>query len=177
MGHKNREIEKKFVVPGVSYKDSVSILKNMLTGVKEIKGVSMDCYWKAPKGIKADFVRLRYMPGDTSQLTVKYTDRKTTLDRVEIDVTVSETDQAHKFMDQIFGPSLGRIYKSYWVLVMDEKDTTVSVYQIKDDSRVFVEIEARSVSKVDRIEKQIRQTLNLEREYRSLYKVFLSKEK
>jgi hypothetical protein len=177
MGFKNREIEKKFTVPGVTYKQSVSIIKKMLSGIKEINGVSMDYYWNAPKGVKADFLRLRYMPEDTGQLTVKYSDRKTTLDRVEVDVTVTETSQAHEFLTQLFGPAQGRIYKSYWVLIMDEKDTTVSVYQIKDDPRVFVEIEARSVSKVDRIEQKIRKTLNLERELRSLYKVFLSKEK
>ena len=58
---------------------------------------------------------------------------------------------------------------------MDNKDTTISVYRVFSDKRVFIEVEARHQDKVDQIVSILRKHLSykLKNIDKSLYKLFV----
>jgi adenylate cyclase class IV len=176
MGYGNREIEKKFVALGELHLVSQSIERALGYPSTVIKDESGDLYWHPHKGMKADFVRLRFMPDGTGQLTTKRADRGSNTNRIEIDVEVVDPHQCEKFLSQILGESCGSVYKQYHVYFLDDKDTSVSVYQVQGDDRVFVEVEAKSVSRVNQLIKQVSCSVSMKLERRSLYQLFISKE-
>lgn len=175
MGHKNREIEKKFVIEGKAMKKVSTIIHDALRRDFQtvLKDESRDYYWSPQKGMKADFIRLRLMPDGTGQLTVKWSDRGSTTNRVEIDVTVPDPEQCRKYLTQVHGKPTGSIYKEYHVYFMDKFDTNVSVYQVKGDSRVFVEVEAHTLARVNGLVKKVGTALEMAPETRSLYQIFI----
>lgn len=177
MGHKNREIEKKYVIADQTktYNQVLTLFNTFFLEEADlvIKGAGRDDYWHPMDPSKADFIRVRPMPDGSCQLTIKYTDKGSTLDRVEIDVPIKEPAQAHAFMSQLAGPMAGGIFKKYTVFMMDQKDTSISLYKITGDSRVFVEIEARSVGKVDKLYRAVNEIISITHEPRSLYQLFL----
>jgi len=179
MGYRNREIEKKFVVENANYAKTIELLEGIFDYDRKLVDASKDYYWHPQGGMKASFARLRYMPDGSGQMTIKYADRDSNLNRVEIDVKIDEPGQAKKFMTQLLGDPCGSIYKKYHVLFLGDEHTTISVYAVRGDkeSRVFVEAEATSVSKLEALEKKIGDSLILKHEPRSLYEIFFKEAK
>ncbi len=176
MGYRNREIEKKFLAPGLTLEEGMAKIRSALTEWDSIlTDASRDYYW-SPRGLNADFIRLRYMPEGDGQLTIKQADKDGNTDRVEIDVRVDDPDQCRKLLEHLMGPPTGSIYKEYHVFFLDKRDTTISLYRVRGDKRVFVEVEARTIERVERLEKLVGTVMSLERELRSLYQIFVAKE-
>lgn len=179
MGYKNREIETKFIVTSYSsyreIEDSLNTLLNDDRATK-ISGASKDVYWKPPRGSEADFVRVRYLPEDDSgQLTLKHTDKDNTQDRVEIDVDVANPDQAVELYKRLLGDPAGIISKRYTVYFLDKRDTTVSLYKIQSDPRFFIEVEARTKEKMDKVISRLKEDIGLSLEVvnKSLFDIFI----
>jgi len=191
MGYKNREIEVKMVVmAGEKPYNHIAGINNVISKhfsksrFKYIEGFSADTYWnKINNPHKIGFFRVREMEDGTCQLTVKEQDKGNNYDRVEIDVgSYDSPKQAILLMTQLLGPNLGVIKKKYYVHVLDsdhEEKPTVSVYQIKGDNRVFVEIEAHSSKEVERLRAEVAEVLQwsfgvyLEVETNSLFSIFI----
>jgi len=178
VGHKNREIELKLEVLNVkSLAEVSSQLEKVFNYRKTVKGKSRDLYWKATEKSKADFVRLRLYPDSSPQVTVKYTDKGSNFDRVEIDLNVDNAKNAVELINSLFGKPTGSIYKEYQVYFLDKEDTNISVYQIKNDPRVFIEIEARTKKKVLDLSKSLKTyfpKLKTKKVNQSLYQLFLA---
>lgn len=139
-------------------------------------GNAADLYWKAPAAGGADFVRLRKMSNSSNegQLTLKSTDKNDNVDRVEIDLDV-DYKQAKVLMLALHGDPLAEVTKKYHVFFLDPH-TTVSVYQIRDDDRVFVEVEAKNKTKLAQL---ISTVMSDSTEYRwvqsSVFNMFVEK--
>lgn len=118
-------------------------IKTVYKDPEVVIGNAADLYWKAPSAGIADFVRLRKNP-DGAQLTLKATDRGDNVDRVEIDLEVDDYKQAKELMMALHGTPMADVTKKYHVFFLENQDTTISVYQVRDDDRVFVEVEARN---------------------------------
>jgi hypothetical protein len=176
LGYKNEEIEKKYIVTKgnmnsifsqllVIFKNPISISQN----------VSSDFYWHLPDNLKGngDFIRVREFPRFKGELTVKKA-KVNNVHRIEIDVPV-DSRQAKHFANQLFGLPAGVIRKHYKVLILDKYDTMVSIYKVTGDKRIFLEIEARTLKKVDTVEKIVLKSLDMTYEPKSLYQLFLEK--
>lgn len=182
MGHNNREIESKLQVQGLTNRRSVMVKihdileKNLGEIHHTIEGDSRDVYWAPPAGAKADFVRVRYMAEGRTQVTLKHQDKGNYLDRVEIDLEADDADQAIALMRNLLGEPLGTVRKKYTVFFLDKKDTTISVYKVINDDRVFVEVEALSQGKVDELKAMLKEGLGypLTDVDESLYQLFLA---
>lgn len=173
MGWKNREIEKKFVVEG-SLKKAIAAVSKAIIWDSEISDASHDYYWHSKDGLNADFLRLRYMPSGSGELTLKQADRGTNTNRVEIDVEVSDPDQCRALLRHLLGPSAGTVFKRYHVFFI-RGGATVSLYQVRGDRRVFLEVEARSLRGVNLITERLRTVLRTKVEQRSLYQIFIGR--
>ena len=140
-----------------------------------IKGIGVDTYFKPPVGAKADFVRVRDTTNGLAQITLKYTDKATNVDRVEKEADTSDTEMTIEIFKDLLGPPLGTIEKKYTVYFLDSKDSNISVYQVRDDDRVFVEIEARTMEKVNQIRKLIEdeQPMEFKQVNKSLFQIFV----
>lgn len=177
MGFRNREIEVKLEVMS---KDSLADLRRDIYRAYHddcsqiINGYSKDVYFGTP-GLKGDFARVRYgRKGELSQLTVKYTDKNLN-DRVEIDVPTNNPKAAEAFCRQLFGPPDGEIKKKYHVYFLNSH-SNIAIYQIKNDPRVFVEIEATTRKRVDNILNVFQKKfpdLKLKQSTKSLYQLFV----
>ena len=182
MGYKNREIEKKFAItdPKLTFGNVCNMIKESLNKTKTLsneKSNSKDIYWKSPDLNAADFVRFRFLPNGTGQLTVKKADRGSNLNRIEIDLDTTEPKQAVKFLKQLFGEPLGFLHKDYFVIFIDKYETNVSVYKIRGSPTIFVEIEARTLSAVNKICKIVFSDIKAKQESRSLYQIFFGSKK
>lgn len=176
MGYKNREIERKFVIAEKDYNSGVRLLKRAIGNWDRlVTGDSTDIYFEVPSNLPADFARVRMMPRGKAQLTIKYQDRDCNLDRVEIDVNVDDPAQAIAFCTHLFGYPARSVRKKYLVLFLDDRDTNVSIYTVRGDKRVFIEIEARTVEKVEKITKRLGKKLSIEVEKRSIYQLFVKR--
>jgi adenylate cyclase class IV len=182
MGHNNREIESKLQVEGLTNRRMVmvkvhDILEKALGEIHHtIEGDSRDVYWAPPAGAKADFVRVRYMAEGRTQVTLKHQDKGNYLDRVEIDLEADDADQAIALMKNLLGDPLGMVRKKYTVFFLDKKDTTISVYKVINDDRVFIEVEALSQAKVDQLKGILREGMGytLTDVDQSLFQIFLA---
>lgn len=181
MGFMNREIERKFIVKDVAQMKTVNnYLDRTYSDPEEvIIGKSKDVYFNPPNDSKADFARVRFFPDSKKgQLTLKSSDKGNNVNRIEIDVEVEDADQAVEFCKALLNrePS-GIINKRYIVYILDKRDTTVSLYQIVGDSRVFLEVEARTLDKVDKVLAEIKKDLPYELESvgKSLFQIFVEK--
>jgi adenylate cyclase class IV len=185
MGYRQREIEMKTVVKGARRMADVDrLLAPLLIKRRRIIiGKSEDIYFNPPKGAKADFVRLRRANKDgKATLTLKWTDKQDNFNRVERDLHVPQFSKAMNVMTDLFGAPAGAVNKSYVVYFMgsrhdDESSTTISIYKIINDPRVFLEVEAKSEAKVHYWMKRIARALpfDLVREKRSLFQIFVKK--
>lgn len=181
MGYKNREIEAKMLVEGVTRMNDVVKLLNPHYDEDRcesiILGASKDVYFTPPQSAKADFMRVRfgYKKGDQSWFTIKYTDQGDNLDRVEKDVPIADPKLMVDVLTDIHGAPKGEIHKRYKVYFLSAEHDTISVYQIKGDPRVFVEVEATTKAKMEQFLEDVRKLLpyTLTRETRSLYQIFL----
>ena len=181
MGYKNREIEAKMLVEGVTRMNDVVKLLNTVYDddrcERIIVGTSSDVYFEPPKDAKADFMRVRFAANKTDQsyFTIKYTDKGGNLDRVEKDVPISDPKLMVDVLTDIHGKPKGEIRKRYRVYFLSEEHDTISVYQIKGDDRVFVEVEATTEAKMNRFLEEVQKTLpyTLTRSTKSLFQMFL----
>lgn len=185
MGFKNREVEFKMQVTGSS-KPAAEMYRQMrrrLSPNRILVGSSIDVYWslkpfqKKEPFVKGDFVRVRCMEDGTGQITVKEQDRGTYVDRVEIDVGTKSPKEACELLAHMFGNPLGHIFKTYYVFFMEDDHTTVSLYEVHDDGRIFVEVEAKNLRRANQLLKEVLDVVEAELVpvNRSLYELVLSK--
>lgn len=181
MGYKNRELEVKMLAVGVKGLQTMidRVEKAILSIHKDpdiVIGNASDLYWKAPVKGRADFVRLRKNT-DGAQITMKNTDKGDTVDRVEIDLEVDDYKQAKELMTALHGDPMADVTKKYYVFFLENKDTTVSVYQVKNDDRVFVEVEGRTKRRVKQLIQTIMAVSETEYEWvsTSVYTMFVEK--
>jgi len=167
---------------GVSeYQDMVDRIEDAVGHIGDsdvIIGNATDLYWKAPVKGLADFVRLRKNP-DGAQITMKSTDRGDSIDRVEIDLEVDDYKQARELMLALHGEPMAEVTKRYHVFFLENRDTTISVYQIKNDDRVFVEVEARNLRRLKQLVRLIATDRRTEYEWvsSSVFSMFVQKKK
>ncbi len=159
-----REIEKKYVIKGDSYEYAKHLLKLTHPGAKTYEGVSTDTFW-TQKG--TDFIRLRR---NTSELSVKITDKDTIEDRVEENVLVGDFDTAMRFSTAVFGQPIGTLEKTYFVQEL-ENGVILSLYTVKDDDRVFLEVEGPSMMAVDQEAEELKHSFDMKQEMRSLFQI------
>lgn len=160
MGYKNREIEVKLLVNDKPTYRTVcnnveEFLRQEYPDRTTITGRSSDTYWRAPHRSVAAFVRLRQNPHGKAQITLKSNDKGDNVDRVEIDLEVDDFAQAKELLAVLHGEELEKVTKRYNVYFLENSDTNIAVYQIVDDpqERVFVEIEGRSIKRVNSLVK------------------------
>jgi translation initiation factor 2 beta subunit (eIF-2beta)/eIF-5 len=157
-----REIEKKFIVdlPIESARFRLDVMYPIAT---RISGSSTDTFWTQP-GV--DFVRLRK---NTNELTIKVTDKATIEDRVEENVEVMDYETTKRFCNRTFGTPRGEIEKAYLVIFLD--DAILSLYTVEGREQVYLEVEAKSLEKVNEIAAYIEGFMPIKQEMRSLYQI------
>lgn len=177
MGYNNREIEVKMLVVHSNFLSVERMLDAHLQDWdSKISGKSKDVYWKAPRNADANFVRVRFLPETKSgQLTLKHCDKETNVNRLEIDVDVKDPTQTVKLFTQLMGESTGVITKQYTVYFLDEEDTTISLYKVIGDSQLFIEVEARTATKVDKLVSDLKERfpVDLTSINKSLFDLFI----
>lgn len=154
MGKNNREVELKLRVDGANYEESLRALETCVNYKYSKNGRSKDLYWRAFNKKTADFVRLRFHSSNWGEVTVKHQDRKTTLNRVEIDLSVLNPTQARLLLERLLGPAVGQIEKKYCVLSFSDNNN-VSIYHIPEHNATFIEIEMTTKRAVDRVYKKL----------------------
>jgi adenylate cyclase class IV len=186
MGFKNREIELKYIISSnkktrINMENISKLISQMNVDIsKKISGESSDVYWKSPYNQNA-FIRLR-ISGNNSEITTKIKDKNTNSDRIEIDLPTDNPEQAFNLLNAILIKPCGKITKKFIVFILENSDTTISLYQIKNhkDNSLFVELEAKSIERVKELENSMRfilldNQLNIDLVDKSLYELFISK--
>jgi hypothetical protein len=196
MGHANREIETKMIVKRTGSDQPIEMIEieDIVneTFYRErnrwINNSSKDVFFRMPKCVQSEgkqnkkhgFIRVRYMPDGTGQLTVKIQDKGNNIDRIEIDVNVEDPEQAIKLMRVILNEDeVGKISKDYSVHVLENEDTTVSVYQVSKSKHIFLEVEARCHKRMNTLKRMVVRDLNsngysVEKVDKSLFDLFLN---
>lgn len=159
----NREIEKKYVLKGVSYEVARYQLGAIYSDAEVLEGTSTDVFW-TQKG--TDFIRLRR---NTQELSVKITDKSTIEDRVEENVVVGDYDTAERFSTAVFGQPIGTLEKNYYVLTLP--DVIICLYTVTGDDRLFLEVEAANISKVVDVSDFLLKYFDMRQEMRSLFQL------
>lgn len=175
-----REIEKKYVVEaGLPHIEVDRMLRKLLNYDRLSQGLSKDVYWAVPKGSRAAFARLRHFPDGTGQLTVKVVDKKSNVDRIEINLELDSekaVSSAQAYMTHLLGYApLGSVEKLYRVLWL-ANGANVSTYRVVDDHRLFLEIEAPELQQVDMIAETVGTHVLMRQEPRSLFEIFIKGE-
>lgn len=163
MGHRNREIEVKLLVPG----DLTTVcqeLRYLLTGLLPIEriGSSTDTYWAVrDESVDGDFLRVRERDG-IRQITVKGRDRVgldgelTNVNRIEVDIdSTSDTRKIHRLFRCILGKPAGIVSKRYTVWELESEYDTVCAYEVDTPVNtlgVMVEVEARTEQRMLELE-------------------------
>lgn len=181
MGHRNREIESKLLLPGHSYGDVCGKLDLLLQEEKPIVrvGSSLDTYWSVKgEDVEADFLRVRERDG-IRQITVKGKDRGDNLNRIEVDVdSTSDTHKIHRLVRCLLGRPAGVIQKTYRVWELESEYDTVCCYEVTQPKfpTIIVEVEARTEIRMLDLEKMV---LNVfpgsKRAPGSLFEMFIQK--
>lgn len=161
MGYKNREVEWKLIVDG----QSMAAVDKIVSGVfkeqcrPKVTGCASDIYWDSPEDSDADFVRLRMLdeptPERAAQITLKSQDKGNNVNRIEVDLDVSDPRQANTLLSIMLGDPLGQITKKYYVYFLENEHTTVSIYKIVKDKTVFVEVEGINLKRVKQLTKEL----------------------
>lgn len=138
-----RERERKFILTGKSFAKADALLANVGELIEE--GTSSDKFWIA-KGV--DFIRLRQ---NTSELTVKVTDKGTVQDRIEENVIVASLATTERYLNLVHGPSVGTLTKTFSVysVTLGDDTHTVSLYTVLGHDEVFFEVEADTLDIVN----------------------------
>lgn len=162
MSYRNREIETKLQLHGLSLNTVDNILSTMFLSetTRSVFGSSVDTYYtiRNPE-VRADFLRIRERDDGTTEITVKGKDRDARgLDRMEIDIH-SQTKK--RTIMQLFNAALGRssgtIRKTYHVYWLQDAHTTVSCYQLLEPSSdlIYIELESTEEQRVLTLEAQV----------------------
>lgn len=168
-----REVERKFIIQGMSYELAYGYLSFLFDpSVKTT--TSFDLYWPAPR---VDFVRLRE---NSQEITVKVTDKGSILDRIEENVQVEDMGAAQRLLTLLYGNpiSLTKKFSVFDTVVRPAPGTNfpaiLCLYQVEGDplGRVFFEVEAESLAVVDYVLDTLTGRLDLKAEIRSLYQIF-----
>lgn len=167
-----REYEIKYTCAD-SYKSACKLIQAHFKPIKVEKGESSDFYWKAVNKKTADFIRLRYHGPVSGEITVKHTDKNGIHDRFEIDVPVLSPEHAKKLLTRYLGKSMGEVTKKYEVFFLDSKDTNISVYRVKADGTLFVEIESYNLANVKAISKKLSTILKIKEVKKSLFDLYI----
>lgn len=189
MGYRNREVELKLLVDGHSTMASVErAIRPLLSELTDqqarpvVVGCAADTYWAAPDESPADFIRLRILDeedarGNPAQITLKSSDKGSNINRIEVDLGVSDHSQANKLLTLMLGDPLGQVTKRYTVFFLEDIHTTVSVYKVMKDKRIFVEVEATTLKRVKEITKILMDQggLKFTRIPQSLFEMFVVK--
>jgi len=184
LGYRNREIEVKLEVLGTSdlYKVNKKVeefVENAYKDFEYIVGDATDWYWHTPDQSDGDFVRLRRKPGG-AEITMKAVDKGDPIDRVEIDLAIEGWEQGKILMTGVFGPPVEKVRKKYHVYFLEDEHTTISVYKVRGDDRVFLEVEAKSLSRVKELTLALKNALpdtDIVRVGSSIYEIFVAKDK
>jgi predicted adenylyl cyclase CyaB len=188
MGFKNREKEIKLSV-NCSYKTacdavakyaeqdekekaSVAIIDEM--GYSVVFGKSYDLYWHTDGKAKADFVRLR-KAGNRAQITVKTVDKEKMTDRVEIDLEVDDYKQAKALLSSLYAEDPIKVSKRYTVYFLEDEHTNISIYQVTGSTETFIEIEAKTISRLKEITTRFSKEAEFEMTWikSSIYDIFV----
>lgn len=148
------------------------LLKNS-NFIKLKKGCSKDVYW--PGNSKLDFVRLRGHSENSAEITGKYTDKKTSLNRIEIDIPSTDPKACEKLLGRLLGKAIGSITKEYAVFFLKNKKLpNLSVYRILNTDDVYIEIEGVSKSEVYNIYRYLKKTMpyKTKKINKSLYSIY-----
>lgn len=159
IGHRNREIELKLLIPGMTYSDVCSALDSAFESESPIirVGSSLDTYWSVqdrairgsahdgtgeadflaerqrgpePRKVEAQFLRVRERDG-IRQITVKGKDRGDNVNRIEVDIdSTSETHKIHRLVRCVLGKPAGIIAKTYRVWELESEYDTVCAYEV-----------------------------------------------
>jgi adenylate cyclase class IV len=147
-----------------------------------VVGCASDTYWDVPEESQADFLRLRILDepdegGNPAQITLKASDKGGNVNRVEVDLGVSDHVQANKLLTYLLGDPLGQVTKRYTVYFLEDVHTTISVYKVMKDKRIFVEVEATTLKRVKEMTKTLVEKggLKVERIPQSLFDMFVQK--
>jgi len=159
MGQRNREIEVKLKLSGITYATAVSELTELLREQNPLIriGSSLDTYWVTAEAPEAQFLRVRERDG-IRQITVKGKDRGDNLNRIEVDIdSTSETHRIHRLMRCLLGRPAGIIQKTYQVWELESEYDTVCVYQLTQPVQggLYVEMEARSMERMLELEQLV----------------------
>jgi adenylate cyclase class IV len=189
MGFKNREVEVKLLLSGASGYDKIcAFVEGVAKGLYPkydteddlVIGNATDIYWNAPRSGIGDFVRLR-KTSKGGQITLKASDKGNNIDRVEIDLVVGDYKQAKELMFALHGDSKATVTKKYNVYFLEDEHTNISVYQVKNDGRIFVEVEAKSKTRVREIIKALLANADKSWEWKwiqsSIYDMFVCNKK
>ena len=153
MSYRNREIESKWIVTARSLDQVRMVLDQCCKYPKKvITGRSKDTYWTAPNNdSKAQFVRVRVLGPNQSQITVKDAYKEDSNSRLEIDVeSSSNATSIHSLLKALIGPPAGAVTKEYVVYwPEDSEHVTISAYIVEGyENKVIVELEATTEKQV-----------------------------
>jgi hypothetical protein len=159
MSKNAREIESKLIVDSSDLNLVNTILNEIFGDEKKrlIFGSSLDHYFLVPdRRARAEFFRVRERDG-IRQITVKGEDKGNSLDRLEIDIdSTSPLEDILKFGTAMFGTSIGKVGKTYYVYFLNKWDT-VCCYTVSEVTfdKVFVEVEATTMEKMLELEQRV----------------------
>lgn len=159
----SREIEKKFVLDDISMIEAHREILATLMLKDFIHDTSTDTFWQSD-GV--DFIRLRE---NTKELTVKITDGDDIVDRVEENLIVEDYDKAYKWTCALRGDPVGTIEKEFYVYYLN--NCIISLYIVKGDDRVFLEVESSDRKVVDEVSSVFEEIFQMEQQYLSLFKL------
>lgn len=186
MGYRDREIEIKLEVQGLSFQEVNQALSSLYSSGMDrmVYGKSSDTYWHLPSSVGADFARMRELEDGRTQITVKAKDRGNAIDRMEIDVeTFTAPSRVARLLKSMLGKPGGKIEKQYYVYwIDDDQHTTISCYIVdQDPGKVFIEVESTNESQVLTLEAQVLEVLadkaKVGRAAGSLYDMYISDKK
>jgi hypothetical protein len=175
-----REIEKKYILK-IS-KANLRRLVNQLRNKTEVptdylEASTLDFYWngKTPD----QFLRLRHSRGrdgegkrTLKELTAKSKDKKTNVDRLEVNAPAEELRLLRKALTVALGEPTCRLFKKEHVFWMKDR-TVISLCQIKKNLYLEIEGSSRSrLSKWFRFFSKLSIPFTLQPEPRSLYEIF-----
>lgn len=189
MSYRNREIESKWLISGVTLDEVRLALEDVMMDQvqRSIFGSSVDTYWNVPEEAEAQFVRMRERDG-IRQVTVKARDRGSNINRLEVDVdSTSDVSKITRLLNALFGKPAGKVGKTYHVYWPgDSEHTTICAYSIThvepNFNDIVVEIETISESKLRELEETILGGLEIDHEMvvrkaaGSLFELFITKE-
>ena len=175
-----RELENKYLL-NIS-KAALSRLVRQLKAKTEVPtdyvfAHSVDFYWDGKT--EAQFLRLRNSWGHDGEgkrtlqeLTAKSKDRKTNVNRLEINAPVSELKLLRKALTVALGNPTCRLYKKEHVFWMPDR-TVISLCKVR--SQWYLEVESNSVARLEKWHRflcKLPTVFQMTNEPRSLYEIY-----